>query len=923
MNPASSLPAPASALVLKLDTLGDLVLFSPALRALRRAWPDTDLRVVIRETYLDTAPLLAPGVTWVTTPINPFAQGPDQAAAETAALQAALTGFRPEVIAAATSRGNWLQDLLASQAEPPATGKRRTGALSGGADPFFAMQLEARHGVPAHGVFDQVLSPPADEPDWRRNFRLVGWCLGQPVPPERPTLAAPAEALASVRRWRQEQGLAGRYAVVAAAGYANVRIKTWPADKFAAVVRHLRTRHGLEIVLAGHESEAEQLQAVAQAAGAPTRTWLGGAGGVPGLTALIAEAALLVGNDTGALHLAAALDVPVAGIYGGGTWPRFAPASGRAVAVVEPVPCFGCGWDCAFGDAPCVRDLPAEAVQAAVDQLVAEAPPAAGEPRMWRVESRTASERGLMAAAAARHQALQADHRARQLKIEEKERGLVQQEAEMRRKEQAIHEKHAALLEREASNQEKEGEIARLKVVCDEREALLKTVHGHAHALTDQLNVLRSEHSLLQSTLARLPTDAAASAQALQDQAVHIRNLEALGVIRERELTELRATVENHREGRHTLEAAKHFGRLLAEKEAVLQALAQAVREREAVIARITLEPPGQTSRLRRLAIAARAHVELRWRQPLAAWISRQVLDRHWMQIGILRQYEPRPLRWEERLPYAGATPRPRPRIGLVTPSYGQERFLERTMASVLGQSYPDLHYVVQDGGSKDGSPALIARHAARLHHWESAPDRGQADAIARGFRHLESTLGPDDVMAWLNSDDLIGPGVLGLVGDFFARHPEVDLVYGHRIIIDEQDREVARWVMPRHDPAVLEWIDYVPQETMFWRKRIWDRVGGIDPSFQFALDWDLLARFQQAGARVVRLPYFLGAFRVHPEQKTSAAIHTTGAEEMRRIRTRFHGDRHDDFATIQRHAQRTRLRGACVSRLLELGIRW
>ena len=241
----------------------------------------------------------------------------------------------------------------------------------------------------------------------------------------------------------------------------------------------------------------------------------------------------------------------------------------------------------------------------------------------------------------------------------------------------------------------------------------------------------------------------------------------------------------------------------------------------------------------------------------------------------------------------------------------------------MIDQAYPKLVYAVQDGGSKDGSPGIIARHAAALRHWESVRDRGQADAIGRGFGHIGGALGPDDLMAWLNSDDLLAPGALRFVGEYFAAHPDVDVVYGHRIIIDEHDRDVGRWIMPRHDPATLEWIDYVPQETMFWRKRAWDRVGGIDPSFQFALDWDLLARFQQAGCRMVRLPYFLGAFRVHSEQKTSQAIHTVGAEEMKRIRTRFHGEKQDDFATIDRFARRTRFRGALVARLLEAGIRW
>jgi hypothetical protein len=98
--------------------------------------------------------------------------------------------------------------------------------------------------------------------------------------------------------------------------------------------------------------------------------------------------------------------------------------------------------------------------------------------------------------------------------------------------------------------------------------------------------------------------------------------------------------------------------------------------------------------------------------------------------------------------------------------------------------------------------------------------------------------------MAWFNSDDLVAPRALGS-SPVFRAHPDVDVVYGHRIIIDDADREIGRWIMPRHEPASIEWIDYVPQETLFWRKRAWDLAGGIDPSFQFALDWDLLARFQ------------------------------------------------------------------------------
>jgi hypothetical protein len=115
-------------------------------------------------------------------------------------------------------------------------------------------------------------------------------------------------------------------------------------------------------------------------------------------------------------------------------------------------------------------------------------------------------------------------------------------------------------------------------------------------------------------------------------------------------------------------------------------------------------------------------------------------------------------------------------------------------------------------------------------------------------------------------------------------------MVYGHRIVVNEESQEVARWFLPPHDADVLRLNDFVPQETLFWRRRIWDRAGGLDPSFNFAIDWDLLLRCQAAGAKIVRLPYFLACFRVHAAQKTTAFMHSTGQSEITRLRERTHG---------------------------------
>ena len=112
-----------------------------------------------------------------------------------------------------------------------------------------------------------------------------------------------------------------------------------------------------------------------------------------------------------------------------------------------------------------------------------------------------------------------------------------------------------------------------------------------------------------------------------------------------------------------------------------------------------------------------------------------------------------------------------------------------------------------------------------------------------------------------------------------FSNIPTVDVIYGHRVIIDPDGLEVGRWVIPPHDSECVRRFDYVPQETLFWRRRCYEEVGGIDVRFHFAMDWDLILKFISVGARFRRLPYFLACFRVHGAQKTSCLLESTGLE--------------------------------------------
>jgi glycosyltransferase involved in cell wall biosynthesis len=221
--------------------------------------------------------------------------------------------------------------------------------------------------------------------------------------------------------------------------------------------------------------------------------------------------------------------------------------------------------------------------------------------------------------------------------------------------------------------------------------------------------------------------------------------------------------------------------------------------------------------------------------------------------------------------------------IGIVTPNLNSADFLERTIRSVLDQDYPSLQYVVQDGQSRDHSVEVIKRYADRLHHWDSRQDTGQTQAINRGMKHLDA-----EVMAYLNSDDILLPGSLSYVSEYFRRNPDVDVIYGHRLIIDGDDQEIGRWILPPHDDHAIMFADYIPQETMFWRRSAWDAVeGSLDESFQFAMDWDLILRFRAAGMKFVRVPRLLGAFRVIETQKTQVLLETAGMTEMNRLRNR------------------------------------
>ena len=254
--------------------------------------------------------------------------------------------------------------------------------------------------------------------------------------------------------------------------------------------------------------------------------------------------------------------------------------------------------------------------------------------------------------------------------------------------------------------------------------------------------------------------------------------------------------------------------------------------------------------------------------------------------IGNLNQHEPRAIKLSgSYFKKRGLTNTPK--LSIVTPSFNQGHFIGRTIESILGQNYENLEYIIQDGGSTDNTVSVIKGYVG-LHDitWESIRDNGQSHALNLGFKKSSG-----DVMAWVNSDDVLLPGAIETVISYLNKHPEIDVVYGNRLLIDESDLMIGRWILPGHDDEVLSFADYVPQETMFFRRSLWEASGGrIDENFRFAMDWDLILRFREVGAKFAHLPRYIGSFRIHESQKTSAQINEVGMGEMNLLRERCLG---------------------------------
>lgn len=217
------------------------------------------------------------------------------------------------------------------------------------------------------------------------------------------------------------------------------------------------------------------------------------------------------------------------------------------------------------------------------------------------------------------------------------------------------------------------------------------------------------------------------------------------------------------------------------------------------------------------------------------------------------------------------------PLVSIITPSFNQARFLEETIQSVLSQEYPNIEYLVVDGGSTDGSLAIIRRYAGQLAWWVSEPDQGQTDALNKGFAHAKG-----EIFAWLNSDDTYLPGAITEAVDFLQTHPEAGMVYGDANLVNEEGQMIGRFPARQTDYRRLRrGYVHIPQQAAFFRSRLWKQVGPLDPSFYFAMDYDLWVRLAKV-APICYHPRRWANFRLHQSGKSVIADDRCWPEMLR-----------------------------------------
>jgi glycosyltransferase involved in cell wall biosynthesis len=215
------------------------------------------------------------------------------------------------------------------------------------------------------------------------------------------------------------------------------------------------------------------------------------------------------------------------------------------------------------------------------------------------------------------------------------------------------------------------------------------------------------------------------------------------------------------------------------------------------------------------------------------------------------------------------------PKLSFITPSFNQGQYIEQTILSVLSQGYPNLEYIIMDGGSTDYSVEIIKKHEENITYWHSKKDNGQAAAINEGFARATG-----DILCWLNSDDAYMPGIFNKIIKEFKSLRNAELVFGNCLHFNDKNKKTrGSDVVKRHQQFELSLCDYIIQPSTFFTKVAWQKAGSLNESLTFTFDWDWFIKAQKAGTVFTPIQEYFSFYRIHDAHKSGSGGDKRAAE--------------------------------------------
>jgi ADP-heptose:LPS heptosyltransferase/flagellar biosynthesis chaperone FliJ len=405
-----------------LDTLGDLTLRQPLFSSALDA--GLDVTVVVRTAYAPLVPRLDRRLKTLETDVDPYRVAPD-ARQRIEALDAAVAAASPDLLVLTAYSRTHVDEWLLRRGSAP-----RRAAFTHPASPVVMETLRALAPDLARASAaapDIVVTVGESDHEIDKNRALAAALAGRAIPPVEPRLQVDEAARETARTHLRSLGLApGRFVLGCPGGTANNACKGWPPASYASLVVHLHERHGLPVLLTGLAGESARMDDIARRAAerdVPVARHVGDADDLPLLLGLVAESRLYLGADTGPMHFAGALDVPVVALFGGGHWPRFLPRARRSFVATQELPCFRCHWDCFLAEPACLTAVATDTFVRGVDWILGDGPDERRVDRGRAVEPELAH---VLRSARARHDARTAELHQLGRQLEASERRLAE-----------------------------------------------------------------------------------------------------------------------------------------------------------------------------------------------------------------------------------------------------------------------------------------------------------------------------------------------------------------------------------------------------------------------------------------------------------------------------------------------------------------